>query len=721
MTSFLTDVLITAGKLETMNLNEKITEIQKEVTKLKYSVQDFMNDNYVEFTSKLTRDQHLVLKGETLLEEFNELQKRIDDQVKIELSGSTKELKTLSQALKESNMMLQLSNQLLTLHKCIKSIKNYEEEKSYINAAKKLCEMQTILYNSQSDLRDLDIFTAIEEEYLSLYTSFLPNTSSLLHERICWTGIEDKDSNIITLSVKDELNDMQQLIQGLHCIDNLSSHLHKFATTLMDHVINPIINDDCSVYVTNTKIFTIKILDKKKSPSYKSVLYNLELLFKFLYQHFNIITHDKETFLNEIKPHLLDRLSASLTTNCISRIVPTSSADLKNFTPIVQTIFDFQNFLVDIGFLTPEELFLSEYTKNIDKLFIERICQDLLAKARNIMKKDLHDCITYEPQEPLEFSGEAYDYNDMKIDLKLNDKTFQLPKCQISKSAKETLDIARSILDEACNSSDTCALRLFYTCRNVFEMYSGLVPEHHRKFLETIPQQVAVFHNNCMYLAHNLLTLGHEYRDKLPESLKDYNLAFADQILILRDVGSAYFLEHMKYQRNIIFDILKESGLSALGQTAELQPNTERALRQCIRQLELLKTVWLDVLPINIYCRAVGCITNSMIEDLTIRVVSVEDIPADVATDLGTLFSMIVKRAPIIFPDPQKIHQYVRKWEKFLELIKVLGASLKEIEIRWGGGKGPLAREFTAFQVKQLIRALFQNTERRSNLLASIK
>lgn len=69
----------------------------------------------------------------------------------------------------------------------------------------------------------------------------------------------------------------------------------------------------------------------------------------------------------------------------------------------------------------------------------------------------------------------------------------------------------------------------------------------------------------------------------------------------------------------------------------------------------------------------------------------------------------------------QKIHQHVRKWEKFLELIQVLGASLKEIEVRWDNGKGPLAQEFTAPQVKQLIRALFQNTERRSNLLASIK
>ncbi|KAF3420746.1 hypothetical protein E2986_03244 [Frieseomelitta varia] len=683
MTSFLTDVLTTAGRLEKINLHEKISEIQKEITRLKYDVKDFMNDNYVEFTSKLVKDQHLVSKGEKLLEKMNALQKRIDDQVKIELCGSTKELKTLSQALKESNVMLQLSNQLLTLHECIKSVKNYQEGKRYMNAAETLCHMQAILYNSQTDLRDLDIYMAIEEEYLNLYTSFLSETSSLLHERICWTGIDEEDAKAITLTVKNEMDDTQDLIQSLYCIDNLSSYLHSFSTTLMDHIIGPIINDNCSVYVVNEKIFTVEVLNKSKPHGYKSVLHNLELLFKFLHQHFQFTVHDDETFLKEIQPHLLERLSTSLKNDCISRITPTSSVDLKNFAPIVQAINDFQYFLVKIGFITSDQLFLSEYTMNIDKLFIKKICQDLLAKARTIMKKDLHDCIVYEPQaslfgdvtEPLEFQVDTYDFNELKADKKLSENSFQLPKCQISTSAKETLNLARHILEEACNSSDSCTVQLFYTCRNIFEMYAGLVPEHHRILLETVPHQVAMFHNNCMYLAHHLLTLGHEYRDKLPESLHNLNLTFADQVLVLRDVGSSCLLEHMKYQKDIIIGILSHS----------------------------------------------GCIMNSMVEDLIIKVISVEDIPADVATELVTLFNMIVKRAPQIFPDNQKIHQHVRKWEKFLELIQVLGASLKEIEMRWDNGKGPLAREFTASQVKQLIRALFQNTERRSNLLASIK
>lgn len=67
------------------------------------------------------------------------------------------------------------------------------------------------------------------------------------------------------------------------------------------------------------------------------------------------------------------------------------------------------------------------------------------------------------------------------------------------------------------------------------------------------------------------------------------------------------------------------------------------------------------------------------------------------------------------------INRFVGKWQKLLELIKMLEASLKDIEDRWADGKGPLAHEFTSTQVKHLIRALFQNTERRAALLSIIK
>ena len=77
-------------------------------------------------------------------------------------------------------------------------------------------------------------------------------------------------------------------------------------------------------------------------------------------------------------------------------------------------------------------------------------------------------------------------------------------------------------------------------------------------------------------------------------------------------------------------------------------------------------------------------------------------------------------KAPDLFQteEPEK---FVKKWGKFLELIVVLNSSLRVIEDRWGEGKGVLAKEFSSEEVKQLIRAIFQNTERRAAVLSKIK
>lgn len=69
------------GKFEIVNLQKNIAEIQKQITKLEYEVKDFMDENYIEFSAKLTRDVHLVKMTEQLLKKMDILQSRINDQV----------------------------------------------------------------------------------------------------------------------------------------------------------------------------------------------------------------------------------------------------------------------------------------------------------------------------------------------------------------------------------------------------------------------------------------------------------------------------------------------------------------------------------------------------------------------------------------------------------------------------------------------------------------
>ena len=58
---------------------------------------------------------------------------------------------------------------------------------------------------------------------------------------------------------------------------------------------------------------------------------------------------------------------------------------------------------------------------------------------------------------------------------------------------------------------------------------------------------------------------------------------------------------------------------------------------------------------------------------------------------------------------------------RFNELCLVLNSSLQTIVDRWLNGQGPLASQFTAMEIKQLIRALFQTSERRTAALAKIQ
>ena len=68
----------------------------------------------------------------------------------------------------------------------------------------------------------------------------------------------------------------------------------------------------------------------------------------------------------------------------------------------------------------------------------------------------------------------------------------------------------------------------------------------------------------------------------------------------------------------------------------------------------------------------------------------------------------------------QVIH-HSHLWARFEELRDLLGACLMDIESRWSIGKGPLAVHFVVDEVKQLIGALFQNTDHQAATLSRIK
>ena len=66
----------------------------------------------------------------------------------------------------------------------------------------------------------------------------------------------------------------------------------------------------------------------------------------------------------------------------------------------------------------------------------------------------------------------------------------------------------------------------------------------------------AVHHNDCMYLAHHLLTLGHQFRAQLPEPLNQGAATFLDLVPKLRRLGTQCFMDQMTRQKALMLEYL---------------------------------------------------------------------------------------------------------------------------------------------------------------------
>ena len=162
-----------------------------------------------------------------------------------------------------------------------------------------------------------------------------------------------------------------------------------------------------------------------------------------------------------------------------------------------------------------------------------------------------------------------------------------------------------------------------------------------------------------------------------------------------------------------------------------LPGSAEKAVRKCLVQLDHLHKIWRPALPDEVYLRAIGTLSNALLDQLIARVTAMEDIPSEAAAQLVDQCRTISETLPKVFSssgddeDASKqlalVVQHVHLWHRFQELRHILSAGLKDIEDRWSSGRGLLAAHFSADEVKQMIRALFMNTDIRAATLSRIK
>eukprot|EP00751_Fragilariopsis_kerguelensis_P050991 CAMPEP_0171050330 /NCGR_PEP_ID=MMETSP0736-20130129/52319_1 /TAXON_ID=186038 /ORGANISM="Fragilariopsis kerguelensis, Strain L26-C5" /LENGTH=300 /DNA_ID=CAMNT_0011503047 /DNA_START=381 /DNA_END=1280 /DNA_ORIENTATION=- len=105
-------------------------------------------------------------------------------------------------------------------------------------------------------------------------------------------------------------------------------------------------------------------------------------------------------------------------------------------------------------------------------------------------------------------------------------RVFRLSRCSISDSANKLMTLVRNTMNEAVTVSTTVSqdsplamLRptLYKTSREMFSLFSAIIPASHGREVANVPRTAAVLHNDSVFLAHHCLTLGLEYKEKFPQ------------------------------------------------------------------------------------------------------------------------------------------------------------------------------------------------------------
>ncbi|XP_017378791.1 centromere/kinetochore protein zw10 homolog isoform X2 [Cebus imitator] len=745
MASFVTEVLAHSGRLEKEDLGTRISRLTRRVEEIKGEVCSMISKKYSEFLPSMQSAQDLITQVDKLSEDIDLLKSRIESE--------------FSTAIEEYNCAL--------------------TEKKYVTGAQRLEEAQKCLKLLKSrKCFDLKILKSLSMEFTIQKQNILYHLGEEWQKLIVWKFPPSKDTSSLESYLQTELHlyteqsqkeekaplpPISSVLLAFSVLGELRSKLKSFGQMLLKYILRPLASCPSlhAVIENQPDIVIIRfesIMTNLEYPSPSEVFTKIRLVLEVLQKQ--LLDLPLDTGLENEKTSTVpmaemlgdmiwEDLSECLIKNCLVYSIPTNSSKLQQYEEIIQSTEEFENALKEMRFLKGDITDLLKYARNINSHFANKKCQDVIVAARNLMTSEIHNTVKIIPDSKIDVPELPTPDEDNKLEIQKVSKTqynevvdlepentldqhsFSLPTCRISESVKKLMELAYQTLLEATTSSDQCAVQLFYSVRNIFHLFHDVVPTYHKENLQKLPQLAAIHHNNCMYIAHHLLTLGHQFRLRLAPILCDGTATFVDLVPGFRRLGTECFLAQMRAQKGELLERLSSARNFSNMDDEENYSAASKAVRQVLHQLKRLGTVWQDVLPVNIYCKAMGTLLNTAISEIIGKITALEDISTEDGDRLYSLCKTVMDEGPQVFAplsEESKNKKYqeevpvcVPKWMPFKELMMILQASLQEIGDRWADGKGPLAAAFSSSEVKALIRALFQNTERRAAALAKIK
>ena len=745
--SLVSNILKQAATLDDIHLEESIGKVEKKCIDLREEILLLLKQTYDEFIVCADSTISIEQRVKELVAEFKRLSSKVDDDLKGRLAKSIGKKEEIEKQFNDAENKIKFVEKLVQVHTNLEQTKQDINRRRYSIAAKRAADTADLQSEIGQGGCDAKVYQALKNE-LALVTSDLKcQLQEEWNSYVKWKpAVPTQELNIasaveLTHTIPrgnvPEFGDVNESMKHVFTETERERRVHRYATRLLDGFIKPLLkNQHLQLKATSSETScTISFQEVVDPRKLESCIDSIVQLFTTLHEMMTPES-ERDQWMILLGQTIEPDFTPLFLKYVLSEHMPKTTSERGEFANTSLLVAKLQEKMKEVCLVDSSYSALTEYTVNVDTHMATQQCQSLLAEARDLLLLPLHNTTkvgiedTQVALQTLNIHSRSSVKEQVEDDFKLSGSpdeldisslTFAFPSCLISDSIKRFVTLLYSTLLRCTVSSPNTAVQLYYTARDMVELLIAISTAHHQDTVSQIPRNAVVQHNNYMYVAHHMITIGHQFHSVI----KCTNaVSFIDYVPRLQKLGEDCFLSEMERQSNNILECL--SPFQTFDGVSERQDGLQQAIKQSVLSIYKLSKVYLEVLHSELYRRCQGGLLNVLVNELISRTLSLVDIASSDANALNEVFAEeVVQKAPVALSllspeDEGKLSQLCQNWEKLKELVFILGAGQSDIVHRWDKGKGPLAKQFSVAEVKQLIRAIFKNTERRAESLAKI-
>lgn len=393
--------------------------------------------------------------------------------------------------LEVTNMKLKVSMKLVKIDLMLEKISQYNESENYEKINHVLNNIQLVIDDpDEKIIRNLDMYENLKSRLSHERASMLENLVVRFKNLIQMKEKSFLKNRSINMNIT---KDSPKLIDCTNALVASDYDFKEIINFFMKMVFEPIASRAVSLEISETdKDYTMNLsysteaINDALRPGHAVVFNNLQQVLNYLNQ-MNVKLNTGEFFFEKTMEDCRGKFLEMIFTECLIHSIPKTFEE-KNQCTMSSDISKLSQLFASLNFIPGDSgESLEDYTEKVNELFYEQFTKNIQASASELLKRDLHDMMlisedtTISTNTPLTF-----------------------PRSMVSKSTLELVRMLEKIIKQAQNSGDDKDKEksLLNSIKTVLENFAFTVQLHHSNFMSKIPQQSALFYNNCMYLSN---------------------------------------------------------------------------------------------------------------------------------------------------------------------------------------------------------------------------